>query len=98
MDQLYTTIGKRVRSQRKLHGLTQEKLAEKAGISLAFVRHIERGTRKLSVPTLFALARALDCSIDYLTGNQCSKSNAYIHALERVADFIQDEIAKFSHT
>ena len=56
---LYEDLGKRVRQQRKLAQLTQEKLAEKAGISFAFVGHIERGTRKASLETLVKLANAL---------------------------------------
>ena len=89
---LYELLGKRVRQQRIAQGLTQEQLAEKAGISFAFVGHIERGTRKLSVATLFALAQALNCSADYLLDITHAKSNAYIHALQRVADFIQSEL------
>ena len=58
----YKDFGRRVKQQRKLAQLTQEKLAEKAGISFAFVGHIERGTRKCSVDTLVKLANALGVS------------------------------------
>ena len=90
----YTALGKRIRIHRKMRGLTQEKLAEMADISPAFVGHIERGTRKLSVATLLSIAQALDCSIDYLLDNACAKTNAYIQALQHVADFVQREIDK----
>ena len=63
---LYRDFGKRVKQQRKLAQLTQEKLAEKAGISFAFVGHIERGTRKCSVDTLVKLANALGVSPNFL--------------------------------
>ena len=63
---LYEDLGKRVRQQRKLARMTQEKLAEKAGISFAFVGHIERGTRKASLETLVKLANALNVSPDLL--------------------------------
>ena len=65
---LYRQIGAQVRSLRREHKLTQEQLAEKAGISLSFLGHIERGTRKMSVETLYALSKALDCSADTLLG------------------------------
>ena len=63
---MYEDLGKRVKQQRKLAHLTQEKLAEKAGISFAFVGHIERGTRKASLETLVKLANALKVSPDVL--------------------------------
>lgn len=62
----YRALGKRVRSQRKLMGLTQEDLSEKVGISCSFMGHIERGTRKLSVDTLVKLSEALNLSCDAL--------------------------------
>ena len=45
-----------------------QELAEKANISLSFLGHIERGTRKLSVESLYKLADALGCSVDSLLG------------------------------
>ena len=65
---LHQQIGKRIRDCRKLRRMTQAALAEEAGISLSFLGHIERGTRKLSVETLYALCKALDCSADQLMG------------------------------
>ena len=58
----YQELGKRVRQQRMLAQMTQEKLAEKAGISLSFLGHIERGTRKASLDTLVKLCNALKVS------------------------------------
>lgn len=62
----YRLLGARVQQARRINGLTQERLAEMAGISLSFMGHIERGTRKASVETLVALARALGVSTDAL--------------------------------
>lgn len=62
----YRLLGARVQRARRINGLTQERLAEMAGISLSFMGHIERGTRKASVETLVALARALGVSTDAL--------------------------------
>jgi transcriptional regulator with XRE-family HTH domain len=64
----YSALGKRVRIRRKALGLTQEKLAEIVDVSTSFIGHIERGTRKLSVETLYDLCKALDVSADYLMG------------------------------
>lgn len=65
---LYKEIGMNIRNHRIAKKLTQEELAEKAGISLSFLGHIERGTRKLSVDTLHRLMVELDCSADVALG------------------------------
>ena len=36
----YEALGKRIRSQRKLLGMTQEELSEKVGVSCSFIGHI----------------------------------------------------------
>ena len=62
----YAALGKRVKAQRKLMGMTQEELAELAGISSSFMGHIERGTRKMSIETLVKISDALKLSCDML--------------------------------
>lgn len=64
----YAALGRMVRERRRALRLTQAQLAELAGISVAFVGHIERGTRILSVETLFRLCAVLGLSADYLMG------------------------------
>lgn len=59
---LYQGLGKRIRQQRQLAQMTQEKLAEAAGISLSFLGHIERGTRKASLDTLVKICNVLKVS------------------------------------
>ena len=62
----YVRLGKLVRTRRKELKLTQEKIAGKMNISVAFYGHIERGTRVLSVETLYRLCVVLDVSADWL--------------------------------
>ncbi len=62
----YMSLGLRIRKQRKHLRLTQEELAERSGISLSFLGHIERGSRKASIETLVSLSNALGMSTDYL--------------------------------
>ena len=59
---LYEDLGKRIKQQRVLAKMTQEKLAERAGISLSFLGHIERGSRKASLDTLVRISNALQVS------------------------------------
>lgn len=62
----YYEIGQRVRNLRKAQGLSQEQLAEKAGISTTHMSHIETGSTKLSLPVLAELTGALNTSSDEL--------------------------------
>ncbi|MDD2649362.1 MAG: helix-turn-helix transcriptional regulator [Eubacteriales bacterium] len=62
----YKALGRRVREKRREQGWTQEDLAERCDVSLSFIGHIERGTRKASIQTLVALSDALSVSLDYL--------------------------------
>ncbi len=62
----YDKIGQRVRKFRKAHGLSQEMLAERVGISVTHMSHIETGNTKLSLPVLVDLAEALEVQTDDL--------------------------------
>lgn len=53
----------KIRSEKKL---TQDELAEKAGISTSFYANIERGNKGVSVSVLRDLADCLHVSVDYL--------------------------------
>ena len=62
----YYEIGQRIRKFRKAHGLSQEELAEKVGISTTHMSHIETGNTKLSLQVLVDLALALEAKTDEL--------------------------------
>ena len=72
MGDMFKELGRRVKQQRKLAELTQEKLAEMAGISLSFLGHIEHGTRKASIDTLVKLCNALKISPNILLQDSLS--------------------------
>ena len=60
-------IGNNVRRLRKKRGLTQEKLARLADISLNAVTKIESGyAKKSTIQTVVKLAKALNVSLDEL--------------------------------
>lgn len=58
----YRQIGLKIAYYRKLRGLTQEELAEQAGLTPAFVGHLEAPNivKALSLDALFDIAAALD--------------------------------------
>ena len=68
MDIDFKLIGSRIREVRNLRGLTSEQLSEMVDLSSESLRHIEIGASNPSLKKLFAIAEALDASLDYLTG------------------------------
>ncbi len=72
----YYEIGQRVRKFRKAHALSQEELAEKIGISVTHMSHIETGNTKLSLPVLVALAVELEVRTDDLLFEQNSSNGS----------------------
>lgn len=63
---LMRTIGNNIRNHQKLRGLTQEQLAEKAGISTSFCANIERGNKGISLFVLKDISDILEVSVDRL--------------------------------
>src|ERR1017187_6884843 len=59
-------VGKRIAEVRDERGLTQRQLADKAGLSIAFLSEIENGKRNLSSRKLLRIADELNVSTDYL--------------------------------
>lgn len=76
MSDIYTSIGRRIREERTLRGLSIEKLAELAEITPSFLGLIERGERKLSVHTLDKITRALQVQPNELMQAQNKKSSS----------------------
>ena len=64
MELDYKAIGKRVKTARLRANLTQEALAEKAGMSITHMSNIETGNSKLSLPMIVSLSNALSVSVD----------------------------------
>ena len=77
----YTEIGQKIRQARISHSYSQEQLAVLSGISTAFLGHIERGTRAMSLETLVSLCSVLNLSIDYLLLDEIPETDSEITAL-----------------
>jgi y4mF family transcriptional regulator len=61
------TLGERIRQMRKDRGLTQESLADKAGIDRSYIGGVERGERNLTFSMLCQICEALGCDVAALT-------------------------------
>lgn len=55
--------GKKVREIRKVKGVSQESLADLAGLDRTYISDIENGKRNVSIETIFKIAEALDTSV-----------------------------------
>lgn len=58
-DSLLRAVGKVVQSKRLSMGISQEELAKRAGLHRTYVSDVERGSRSVSLITLYKLAEAL---------------------------------------
>lgn len=62
----YVKMGERIRQIRKRKGWSQEELAKRCGISMTFMSHIERGTRRMSLDTFANMCMELETNADAL--------------------------------
>jgi transcriptional regulator with XRE-family HTH domain len=53
-------FGRRVRGERLARGISQEQLADLAGLHRTYVGSVERGERNVSLLNIVSIARALD--------------------------------------
>jgi transcriptional regulator with XRE-family HTH domain len=56
-------FGRRLREVRTKRGMTQQALAEVAGMSEAYISNMEHGLKVPSLTTILRLAVALDCKV-----------------------------------
>lgn len=59
-------LGSNILKYRTRSGMTQAQLAEKVGVSSAFVSRVERGEKSVKIETLLSFARELNVSCDAL--------------------------------
>jgi transcriptional regulator with XRE-family HTH domain len=64
-------LGQKVRELRLARGISQEALADEAGVHRTFMGSVERGERNISLENIVKIAKALNCRpsrlLDYIT-------------------------------
>lgn len=63
MSELTVSFGLRVREQRKLKNISQEKLAFLSNIDRSYMGRIERGEVNITIEKIYELAKSLDVSV-----------------------------------
>lgn len=96
-EEIAATLGQNILRQRKAAGMTQAQLAEAVNVGTAFISHVERGEKLVSIPVLCAMAELFRISYDellrgeeYNTGIKniqvalSGRSEAYIKVVEQM--------------
>ncbi|MDP4645128.1 MAG: helix-turn-helix domain-containing protein [Opitutales bacterium] len=65
-DPLLALLGQKVRQQREVKGLTQEKLAEFSSLDPTYISGIERGLRNPGIRNVAKIAKALGITTSHL--------------------------------
>ena len=65
-DERMIAFGKRVREVRRNKGISQEKLAELAGIDRSYMGNIERGEKNITLKKVYEICDALKVDIKEL--------------------------------
>ena len=74
----YNVIGSRIKKARMAKKLTQEDLAEKIDISVAFLSRVERGTSHINLKRLNQICSLLDVTEGYILNGASSNSKNYL--------------------
>jgi transcriptional regulator with XRE-family HTH domain len=86
MSEIVAILGANIRDLRKRAGWTQEKLAEKAGISVPFMTQIELARKTASLEVIENIAKALNVSYERLFKTDISENKDIafgLHILEK---------------
>jgi transcriptional regulator with XRE-family HTH domain len=83
-DPIDVAVGMRIRVLRKMRGLSQQALAEAAGVTFQQIQKYERGTNRVSASMLARIAIQLKCPVAELFG----EASAQAAAVDAVADLL----------
>ena len=73
--EIQAQLGVRIRERRRELGLTQESLAERAGLSRPSIANVEAGRQNMGLRQLVSLAGALDVDVAALFARASSAAN-----------------------
>ena len=103
-ENLMVTVGNNLRAYRLLRNMTQEKLAELAGVSTSFCANIERGKKGISIFVLRDFADALgitandllydgntDKRIDNITVLLRNKPDQFLSWIEKIVSLSDED-------
>jgi transcriptional regulator with XRE-family HTH domain len=87
-------IGERIRNLRQLSNLTQEELAERAGLTKGFISQVERDLTSISLDSLIQILGALDEDISEFFRDSTGEEKIVYRENDRVV-IEKDKIRRF---
>lgn len=76
----FNIIGERIKKVRKERGMTQEDLAEKMDVSIAFLSRIERGTSQINLKRLSQICGLLGITEGEILNGSSNNSDKYLNS------------------
>lgn len=96
----YASIGYKVKQIRQSKGITQEQLAEAAGVGVTHISHLETGSGTVSLKVFLAIVNYLDCSADEILCKEINTAKPIVDnwLSELVADCSKAEVKIIADT
>lgn len=98
MSEIAEIVGQNIRKLRKQSGWTQEKLAEKAGISVPFMTQIELARKTASLDVIESITKAFGVSYERLFKSDIIENKDISYALHLLENDLTAAIAKEIHS
>ena len=84
----YNVIGQRLKKARKEKNFTQEQLAEKLNVSIAFLSRVERGSSQINLKRLSQICSILGVTEGDILNGVSSQSTKYLD--DEFSDLLKD--------
>lgn len=98
MSELAQMIGGRIRELRRKAGLSQDDLAERAGISSKYLGEVERGVANVSIQVLESIAGGLGAPInEFLNHGHLADRDQLLTDIRQRTDNATDEELRLVH-
>ena len=96
----YGSIGQKVKAIRLNRGITQEQLAEAAGVGVTHISHLETGSGTVSLKVFLAIFNYLNCSADEILCKEITTARPIVDnwLVDLVSDCDQTEIKVIADT
>ncbi len=88
-------IGARVAVERKLRGMTQRQLSDRAHVSLSLLRKVEQGSKPATSPFVSAVAAALQMERTALTGQPYRTGDRRLDAVHDLVPDLRRELVMY---
>lgn len=75
----YSIIGSRIKKARLEAGLTQQEMAEKTNLSIAFISRVERGSSHINLKRLSEFCSILNVSEGYILNGVSDSNDKYLY-------------------